>query len=143
VRAAARSFIRGRAGDPHSGWEGEGRMAALLCFDEMQVRCTCALRRGRGGAPRDVASRSRHHPAHPPPPPPPGLRLPAGHQPHYPARLCDPPPSGALRCPQVTDPFTASVLKGLMEVLLSEGCIICCTSNRCDRVVGGCCRRRH
>lgn len=56
--AAARSFIRAAAPDPSSGWEkgvgsrssssgsGSGeRLAALLCFDEMQVG-----RRRRGEA---------------------------------------------------------------------------------------------
>lgn len=31
---------------------------------------------------------------------------------------------------QITDPYTASILKGLFEVLLAEGCIVCMTSNR-------------
>jgi hypothetical protein len=38
---AARSFIRADSADPHAGWAGSSssneRMAALLCFDEMQV----------------------------------------------------------------------------------------------------------
>ncbi|WIA43503.1 hypothetical protein OEZ86_009965 [Tetradesmus obliquus] len=44
MSAAARSFIRADSPDPHAGWAGSsssnsssGRMAALLCFDEMQV----------------------------------------------------------------------------------------------------------
>lgn len=45
MSAAARSFIRATAPDPNSGWEkgvsssssGGERLAALLCFDEMQV----------------------------------------------------------------------------------------------------------
>jgi hypothetical protein len=42
MSAAARSFIRAPGADPNSGWElgaskGGERMAALLCFDEMQV----------------------------------------------------------------------------------------------------------
>jgi hypothetical protein len=41
MSAAARSFIRADSSDPHAGWAGSSssneRMAALLCFDEMQV----------------------------------------------------------------------------------------------------------
>lgn len=57
LSAAARSFIRAAGPDPHTGWEkgssssssgraGGERMAALLCFDEMQVRwCGSAHRK--------------------------------------------------------------------------------------------------
>ncbi|KAK9864901.1 hypothetical protein WJX84_010909 [Apatococcus fuscideae] len=31
---------------------------------------------------------------------------------------------------QITDPFTAIALKGLVEVLMEEGCVVCATSNR-------------
>lgn len=42
MSAAARSFIRADGPDPAAGWSGSssgsnGRLAALLCFDEMQV----------------------------------------------------------------------------------------------------------
>jgi hypothetical protein len=43
MSAAARSFIRADSPDPHAGWAGSSsssssqRMAALLCFDEIQV----------------------------------------------------------------------------------------------------------
>lgn len=38
MRAAARSFIRGSSDDVTSGWGAHrGHVAALLCFDEMQV----------------------------------------------------------------------------------------------------------
>ena len=38
MRAAARSFIRGTAADPSSGWgAARGHVAAVLCFDEVQV----------------------------------------------------------------------------------------------------------
>ncbi len=32
--------------------------------------------------------------------------------------------------PQVGDPFTAVALKGLMEALMAEGCVVVATSNR-------------
>jgi hypothetical protein len=38
MKAAARSFIRGSGADPSSGWgAAKGHVAALLCFDEVQV----------------------------------------------------------------------------------------------------------
>ncbi len=53
VREAARSFIRGAAGDVSSGWGSRpGHVSALLCFDEVQVR---GLRRGVGGVLVDTA----------------------------------------------------------------------------------------
>jgi hypothetical protein len=50
MSAAARSFIRAPGADPNSGWElggsrGSERMAALLCFDEMQVGRVCCTYR--------------------------------------------------------------------------------------------------
>jgi hypothetical protein len=57
MRAAARSFIRGSSDDVTSGWGAHrGHVAALLCFDEMQVS---------GGGPIQKAPSATAHKHHP------------------------------------------------------------------------------
>lgn len=51
IKRAAQSLIRGREDDVETGWEGHGRIAALLCFDEMQVNDPFAAVALKGRAP--------------------------------------------------------------------------------------------
>ena len=88
-----------------------GRISALLCFDELQVRlprCSCA----------SVACMLPVAPAH----------LPC----HRELALSLAPPSGPtrFRCMQISDVFSAAALKGLLEALHAEGCVVVATSNR-------------